>query len=303
MPVKELPDSVHLTHPGRIVDASTGITKLDVMRYYVAATPRLLEHLRGRPVALVRAPDGLDGARFFQKHLSRLRVRGIKQLDRALDPGNEPMLEIANVEALLGSVQMNVLEFHTWNASVRSIEKPDRLVFDLDPGKGVGWMDVCEAAMRVRAALQDYALESFLKTSGGRGLHVVVPLRPRAGWDSVRAFALAIVQRLAQNAPDRFAAKSGARNRVGRIFIDYLRNGRGATTVAAWSARARPGLGVSVPVAWHELEILRSADQWNVRNATERLLNVDPWAAYASSRRALPAAVESRIRRSTNATN
>ena len=302
MPAKNLPDSVRLTHPGRIVDASTGITKLDVMRYYIAAAPRLLEHLRARPVALVRAPDGLDGARFFQKHLGRLRVRGIKQLDRALDPGNDPMLEITSVEAILASVQMNVLEFHTWNASVRSIETPDRLVFDLDPGKGVEWMDVCAAAMRVRAALRDCELEAFVKTSGGRGLHVVVPLRPRATWDSARAFALAIVQRLAQIAPDRFTAKNGPRNRVGRIFIDYLRNGRGATTVAAWSSRARPGLGVSVPVAWHELEILRSADQWNVRNALERLHSTDPWAAYASARRALPADVEGRVGRPTHPT-
>ena len=288
----QLPKGVRITHGDRVVDPSTGITKLEVMRYHAEAAKLLLAQLRGRPVALLRGPEGLGGTLFFQKHAGAMRIPGIKRLDPKLDPGHEPLIEIASVEALLGAVQMNVLEFHTWNACVRAIERPDRMVFDLDPGAGVTWRRVREAAQLVRASLEDLELVSFLKTSGARGLHIVVPLQPRFDWDTVRAVAQALMQRLVSVAPDRFAAKSGAKNRVGRIFVDYLRNGRGATTVAAWSVRARPGLGVSVPVAWEELQSLRSGDHWTVRNVAERLVAPDPWTGYAKTRQGLRPALE-----------
>ncbi|HMF29493.1 MAG TPA: non-homologous end-joining DNA ligase, partial [Candidatus Cybelea sp.] len=262
---------MRITHPDRVIDGSTGITKGELMRYHVAAAKRLLPQLRGRPVALVRGPEGVDGVLFFQKHARDLRIPGLKRLDPKLDPGRDALLEIASEQALLGAVQMNVLEFHTWNARTQALENPDRLVFDLDPGQGVAWRRVREGATRVRSLLQELELESLLKTSGGRGLHVIAPLQPRFDWEEVRRVAQAVVQRLVQIAPDRFVAKSGPKNRVGRIFVDYLRNGRGATTVAAWSARARRGVGVSVPVDWKELESLRSGDHWTVRNVGERL--------------------------------
>ena len=160
------------------------------------------------------------------------------------------MLEVASVEALAGAAQMNVIELHTWNSTVKHIDRPDRVVFDLDPGEGVTWVQLQEAAVLVRALLQELKLESWLKTSGGKGLHVVVPLKRRYDWDTVKDFSQAIVQHLAQTLPQLFVAKSGPKNRVGKIFIDYLRNGFGATTVCAWSARARKGMGVSVPVSW-----------------------------------------------------
>ncbi|HYS12648.1 MAG TPA: non-homologous end-joining DNA ligase [Burkholderiaceae bacterium] len=291
LPIVALPRGVRLTHPERVIDTTSGVTKAEVMRYHIEAAERLLAQLRGRPVALVRAPEGVGGTMFFQKHARELRIPGIKLLDPKLDPGHDALLEIASVPALLGAVQMNVLEFHTWNARSRALEKPDRIVFDLDPGEGITWQRVQEGAVTVRALLQELGLVSFLKTSGGKGLHVIVPLQPRFDWDTVRALAQAVTLRLAHAAPDRFAEKSGAKNRVGRIFVDYLRNGRGATTVAAWSLRARPGLGVSVPVRWEELESLRAGDHWTVRNVGERLAAPDPWTGYAKVRQSPRAAL------------
>ncbi len=166
------------------------------------------------------------------------------------------------MKALIGAAQMNVIEFHTWNALVKRIDQPDRVIFDLDPGEGERWERVQEAATLVRGLLQELGLQSWLKTSGGKGLHVVVPLTPRDDWDTVKAFAQAVVQHLAQVIPQRFAARMGAANRVGKIFVDYLRNNHGATTAAAFSARSRPGLGVSMPIAWDDLAALKRSDQW-----------------------------------------
>jgi bifunctional non-homologous end joining protein LigD len=185
---------------------------------------------------------------------------------------------------LLSAAQMNVIEFHTWNAIARKSGTPDRMTFDLDPGEGVQWPQMQEAAQLVHAFLEELDLPAWLKTSGGKGLHVVVPLKPKYDWDTVKDFSQAIVQHLARTIPQRFVAKSGAKNRVGKIFIDYLRNGLGATTVAAWSARARPGLGISVPVRWDELPGLRSGAHWTVQTVHERLdAGNAPWDGYAAS--------------------
>ena len=167
------------------------------------------------------------------------------------------------------------------------------MVFDLDPGDGVEWKAVQEAAQLMHAFLDELGLPALLKTSGGKGLHVVVPIKRGYGWDSVKDFSQAIVRRMADTLPERFAFKSGARNRVGKVFIDYLRNGRGATTAVAWSARVRPGLGISVPLAWDELMSINAGDQWNVRNAHTRVAQGNaPWAGYAKAARSLSAAMK-----------
>jgi bifunctional non-homologous end joining protein LigD len=286
-----LPARVRITHPERVIDSTTGCTKQDIVDHYLRAAPRILPHLAGRPVALVRAPAGVQGQHFFQKHVGSLHIADIVELPAALDPGHPPLLEIASFTALISAAQMNVVEFHTWNATARRIEKPDRLTFDLDPGEGVGWPEMIETARLTRTLLESLGLVPFVKTSGGKGLHVLVPIRPADGWDAVKAFARAVVERLAQARPDRVVARSGARNRVGRIFIDYLRNGRGATTVAAWSARARPGLGVSVPCGWDELDGLAGGDHWTIASVHDRLeADADPWLGWEDARRALGAA-------------
>jgi bifunctional non-homologous end joining protein LigD len=239
----------------------------------------------------VRGPEGVGGELFFQKHVETLQIAEIRELDAALWPGHAPLLEVPTKKALIASAQLNVIEFHTWNADTRRIDRPDRVVFDLDPGEGERWERVLEAATLVRGLLQELGLESWLKTSGGKGLHVVAPLTPRDDWDTVKAFAQAAVQQLARVIPQRFVAKSGSANRVGRIFVDYLRNNHGATTAAAFCVRARPGLGVSMPVAWDGLGSLKRGDQWTLRTAREHLSfqSADPWSDYWTCRQTLTA--------------
>ncbi|GAB3458599.1 DNA ligase D [Massilia terrae] len=292
-PVARLPATMKVTHGERVIDPSTGLTKLDMVRYYALVGELMLEHLKGRPLALVRAPAGVGGELFFQKHTDVRKLPGVVHMPEELDPGDPPMLGIVSVEGILSAAQWNVIEFHTQNAVRKSYETPDRMVFDLDPGEGVQWKTMQEAAQLMHAFLDELGLPNFLKTSGGKGLHVMVPVKGKLGWDEVKAFSQAIVHHLASTLPDRFAFKSGAKNRVGKIFIDYLRNGRGATTACAWSARTRPGLGISVPLEWDELMQVKAGDQWNVGNAHTRLdKGNEPWAGYAKAAKTLSAAMK-----------
>ncbi len=276
---------VRISHPDRMIDKSIGFTKSDLVRYFERIAPWLLPHVKGRPVALVRAPDGIDGERFFQKHSNRLSIPNVTQHE-GLDPGHPSLITLDSVGALIGAGQMGTIELHTWNAVAASIEKPDRIVFDLDPDPALGWDRMIEAAQLTRELLAELGLQSWCKTSGGKGLHVVVPLARHAGWDHVKAFAQAAAQHMAATLPDRFSAKMGAQNRRGRIFVDYLRNNRGSSTVAAFSPRARAGMGVSVTLSWDELADTTGGAQWTVENVHERLeaLHADPWADYAGTK-------------------
>ncbi|MDO9002480.1 MAG: DNA ligase D [Aquabacterium sp.] len=285
---------VKVSHGERVIDPASGTTKLALVRYYEWVADWILPHLKGRPCSLVRGPEGVGGELFFQKHGGAIGMPGVRELDPALWPDHDALLEVASVSALLSAAQMNVIEFHTWNSHSRHINKPDRMVFDLDPGEGTPWAHVQEAAMLVRAFLTELGLASWLKTSGGKGLHVVVPLTPRLKADTVKAFSKVIVQHLATTIPTRFVAKSGPANRVGKLFVDYLRNGHGATTAAAFSARARPGLGVSMPVAWDELPTLKSGAHWTVSTARDRLSfqAEDPWSGYWTHKQTLSGAMK-----------
>jgi bifunctional non-homologous end joining protein LigD len=294
MPLQRAAKQTKVTHPDRVIDPASKATKLDLVRYYESVADWLLPHLKGRPCSLVRGPEGVTGELFFQKHLGKMTLPGVKTLDPSLWPEHEPLLEVATAQGIFSAAQMNVIEFHTWNAMARSIDKPDRIVFDLDPGDGVSWPRVQEAATLVHSFLDELGLKAWLKTSGGKGLHVVVPLAPRHDWDTVKGFSQAVVEHLASVVPNRFSAKSGAQNRVGKVFVDYIRNSHGATTAAAYSARARPGLGVSMPVSWDQLSGLKSGSQWTIANAREHLSfqKSDPWADYWSARQPLAKAMK-----------
>ncbi len=281
---KKTSDGVNITHPERIIDTQSGTQKQQLAAFYQSISEWVLPFLRHRPVSLLRAPEGVDGEQFFQKHSERLAIPNIKQLDPSLDPGHARLMEIDSPRALLGAVQMGTIELHTWGATTDKIETPDLFVLDLDPDPALPWKTMLEAAQLTLSVLDELGLEAFVKTSGGKGLHLIVPLARRDGWDTVKAFAKAVAQFMTAQLPERFTATSGPKNRVGKIFIDYLRNARGASTVAAYSVRARPGLPVSVPVSREELKGLRGAQQWTVANLQERLnsLKSDPWAGYAN---------------------
>jgi bifunctional non-homologous end joining protein LigD len=266
------------------VDPSTGITKIEIIRYYALVGELMMEHVAGRPVSLVKAPQGIDKGIFFQKHAENYRMDGIDLLPGKIDPEHPPYLEIASALGLLSAAQMNVIEFHTWNASKPAFQQPDCMVFDLDSGEGVTWSTLQQAAELMHNFLDQLKLASFLKTSGGKGLHVVTPIIPCFDWDTVKRFSQAIVIHMAKTLPQLFVSKSGPKNRVGRIFIDYLRNGFGATTASAWSVRARPGLGISVPVAWPELHKLKGGAEWSVRTVHQRMAEGNkPWKDFRKS--------------------
>ncbi|MFJ4347697.1 DNA ligase D [Pseudomonas sp. NPDC089401] len=287
----ELPDDLddlRLTHPERVVDASSGVTKRQVAEFYAEVSPWILPQLKNRPVALVRAPDGLAGELFFQKHAGQLHLPHVLSYDKA--QAGQAAMVINRPDTLLGAVQMNMLELHTWNGTDKDFDKPDRFVLDLDPDPALPWKAMLEATQLTLTLLDELGLKVFLKTSGGKGMHLVVPLTRRAGWDEVKDFSHAIVDYLATLFPERLSAVSGPKNRVGRIFIDYLRNGKGATTVCAYSLRAREGLPVSVPIWREELTQLKGANQWHIGNLRERLADLDdPWADLARTRQSITA--------------
>jgi bifunctional non-homologous end joining protein LigD len=278
--------TLRLTHPDRVVDATTGTTKREVAQYYAHVADWLLPQLKDRPVALVRAPDGLSGELFFQKNAGQLHIPKVLSYNKA--QAGQAAMVLNGAESLLGAVQMNTLELHTWNATTKDFDKPDRFVLDLDPDPALPWRAMLEATQLTLTLLDELGLKVFLKTSGGKGMHLVVPLTRRAGWDEVKDFSHALVNHMAGLFPDRLSAVSGPKNRVGRIFIDYLRNGKGATTVAAYSLRAREGLPVSVPIWREELSQLKGANQWNIGNLHTRLAQVeDPWAEMGKTRQSI----------------
>lgn len=281
---------VAITHPERVVYPDAGLTKLDVARYYERVADWMLPHVSGRPLTLVRCPDGTGGTCFYMKHshvwapgaLRRVPIREKKKIGE--------YLVADTASALVGLAQMGVLEVHTWNSRVDRVEHPDRLVLDIDPGEHVGWPLVVEAARMVRRLLEDAGLESFPKTTGGKGLHVVVPLTPAAGWPECLAFARGLAIEMERREPERYTTQFAKTGRKRKLLIDYLRNNRTNTSIAAFSTRARAGAPVSAPLRWTELTPSLDPAAFTVRSIEQRLrrLKKDPWAGYGTCRQRLP---------------
>lgn len=277
---------ITLTHPDRVYWEDAGVTKRDLADYYSAVWKWMAPHIAGRPISLLRCPEGAAGQCFFQKHAAA----GISTEHLHLVPEEgDKIISIDNLDGLLSLVQAGVLEFHTRGTTADDRDNADRLVFDLDPGPGTGWKDVAAAARDVRARLEALKLKSFLKTSGGKGLHVVLPIAPTP-WEDAKTFAQALAGAMAADDPDRYVATATKSKRNKRIFIDYLRNSHDATAVAPYSTRARSGAPVSVPIEWSELGALKSASQYTVANLPARLkrLRKDPWANIGRYKQKLP---------------
>lgn len=282
-------EKAHLTHPDRVLWEDEGITKLGLAEFYTEIADWILPYIVNRPLSLLRCPSGSQKECFFQKHAWAGLDEDLIQRVRI---GEDEVVAIQNLSGLLALVQAGVLEIHPWGSSLTNPGKPDRLVFDLDPGEGVSWDAVVQGANDVRDYLQDLNLISFVKTSGGKGLHVVVPLHPKASWDEAKAFAAGVAAGMTRARPSLYTDTMAKRARTGRIFIDYLRNGRGATAVAAYSTRARAGAPVSTPLAWQELPTIRGGNQYRIGNLAARLphLQDDPWAEFGNIRQVIPKA-------------
>ncbi len=281
-----------LSSPGKVIFPELRITKQQVADYYRAVAAQLLPELRNRPLSLVRCPDGIAGQCFFQKHHAPTLGGSVRAVPiRERDGGSEEYLYVDGVDGVLDLVQMNVLEFHPWGARIEDIEHPDRLVFDLDPGEGVDWSAIKAAARAIRGRLQDAGLESFLRLSGGKGLHLVVPIAPKHDWATAKAFCEAFARAMEAQSPQRYVATATKAKRGGVIFIDWLRNARGATSVASWSLRARKEAGVAMPLAWNELGRTKSGHDYPMQKALRRAATQrkDPWEGWqAATRQRLP---------------
>ena len=281
---------VALTNADRVLYPEQGITKQRLAEYYEAIAPLMLPHVAGRPVVLVRCPQGHGKECFYQKHWSPGAPSALGSVSIREAKGTvRPYSVVKDVGGLVSLVQHGVLEIHVWGSRADDIERPDRIVFDLDPGPGVGWRRVVAAARELRERLGGLGLETWLKTTGGKGLHVVIPMERRSTWDEVSGFARALAYGMARENPRRYIATASKAARKGLIFLDWLRNTRGATAVAAWSTRAKPGAPISVPVEWGEIDQLRSGDQYRVGNVLELISrrSKDPWAGLARARQRL----------------
>lgn len=293
----EMIGGVRISHPDRVVYPETGHTKGDVARYYDAAADRILAFIGNRPLSVVRCPEGVEGEHFFQKHVGEGfpdAIHGTPISNRGV---KHPYLYIKGRDGLLALAQMGVLEIHMWGSRLDKPAKPDLIVFDLDPGPGITWEHVVESARFVRDHLKRLGLESFPKTSGGAGVHVVVPLTRRAGWDEVKAFARAVAEDIVRLAPRNFVATMAKTRREHRVFIDYLRNARGATAVAPYSTRALPLATVSTALRWDELSKNLPPRDLNITTVTHRLahLEADPWEGFATTRQSITKGMKSAV--------
>jgi bifunctional non-homologous end joining protein LigD len=280
------PAGVVISNPDRVIDAFSGLTKGALAAWYEEAADRLLPELVGRPLSVVRCPAGAGKVCFFQKHVGEGFPAAVRALRVEEEAGPADYISVYDVASLVSLVQMGVIELHPWSARAERIDHPDRIILDLDPDPALPWSAVVKGAQAIREHLAEFGLASFVRTTGGKGLHVVAPLTPTLGWDVVKPFCKGIAQALAREAPDKYTATIAKTKREGKIFVDYLRNGRGSTAIASWSVRARAGAPVAVPVSWEELPELEGGDHFGVAEARARIAQPDPWEGFAELRQA-----------------
>lgn len=281
---EEIIEGVRVTHPDKILFVDQGITKRALIQHYIAVADRMLPHIANRPISLVRCPDGEGGECFFQKHASKGFPKQFHAVPIRESAGKKDYLYIDDVQGLIAAVQMGALELHLWGAHADRVEEPDRMVFDFDPDEDVPFTKVKDAARDMRRRLEQLGLEAFAMATGGKGIHVVVPLTPGHSWDAHRNFAEAMARLMAEDEPERFVATMSKAKRKGKIFVDYLRNARGATAIAPYSSRARKGAPFAVPVSWQSLGKLGNAHPFSVGDK----LPGDPWKGYAKVAQRLP---------------
>ena len=280
---------VHLTHPDRVLYPDQGLTKAELARFYADIADWILPHVVNRPLTIVRCPGGSRGQCFYQKNVGEGLPDAIHGVSIEGKEADKTYISIKDLKGLVSLVQIGVLEIHPWGSCIDKLERPDRMVFDLDPDEGLSYSDVVEAAFKIREILDNLGLRSFVKISGGKGLHVVVPLDRRSGWEEMKSFSKAVADEMVKLEPAKYIATASKAKRKGKIFIDYLRNNRDATTVAAYSTRARIGAPVSTPIRWDELSPDLAPNKYNVGNLRQRLssLNEDPWKDFFTTRQSL----------------
>jgi bifunctional non-homologous end joining protein LigD len=285
-------EGVRITHPNKILDEETQLTKAQLARYYSAVAEVMLPYIVGRPVSLVRCPNGVEQPCFFQRHAGAGLPEGVGSVRvKSLGSGKtEQYLTIDDAKGLVGLAQIGVLEIHPWGARSDALETPDRLIFDLDPGDGVEWKQLVSSAIEIRDRLKKMGLESFVKWTGGKGLHVVAPIKADRGWDEVKAFTQRFARRMEGENPKLYLTKAAKTARKERIFLDYLRNERGATAVAPYSPRARRGTHVAMPLTWDALKkmerpefAVENFERWKAR------LKRDPWMKMVTLKQSLTA--------------
>jgi bifunctional non-homologous end joining protein LigD len=288
MSEERIVEGVRLSNPDKILYPEQGITKVDLANYYAAVAHRMLPHVANRPVTMVRCPTGAEKKCFYQRHAGS---GVLPQLHEVTVPGfEEPYLYIEDLPGLIAMVQMGTLEIHPWGVTVERPDMPDRIIFDLDPDEGLAFADVIAAALEVRERLQRIGLESFVKTTGGKGLHVVLPIEPVTEWRRAKAFAKSFSEAMAADAPDRYLTRISKAERAGRIFIDYLRNDPTSTAVGPYSTRSRPGAPVATPLEWHEVADGLDPGRFNLTTVPERVrtMGKDPWSDMDQIRQRLP---------------
>jgi bifunctional non-homologous end joining protein LigD len=281
-----------VTHPEKIIDPETGLKKQALIDYYLAVAKLMLPHVEGRPLSLVRCPNGAGKHCFYQKHLGPGMPPGIEgvEIPNKKGKGSETYVTVQGEQSLAGLAQMNVLEVHPWGSTNADLEHPNRIIFDLDPDEKVSWSTLADSAVEVRERLKQLGLESYVKTTGGKGLHVVAPIQPKYDWELIKALTHAFTMQMEQDNSKLYISKMTKAARTNKIFVDYLRNERDATAIAPYSSRARLGMAAALPLDWSELKT-KTAPKFLIANFADwsDRLREDPWKSMLTSKQAIPA--------------